>query len=253
MLQQEESSNPVHFPRNTSRFEFDEEVAAIFDNMAVRSIPLYAQAHAVHAMIAETHLRQQMKYAGKRFVSILDIGASVGGFLGAICNRFQCDPQIGVDGIHYHATDASAAMVEQFKHTYPWASAVCCEADTPVGVEGGFDVALLMYVLQFIPVPQRTDVLAEVYKSMCVGGILFLGQKEKVDQPIAPSYAMEYMRWRMDNGYTQKEINVKTRALESVMWVETYDDLLTRLKKVGFKHPRETTRWLQFSTLMVRK
>lgn len=253
MLTEAETTKPVHFPKQNDKFEFDEEVAAIFENMATRSIPLYNEAHNVHAMIAETYIRQQLNLNYRKQVEILDIGASVGGFVKHLCNRFQCDPKLGVDRVAYHATDASAAMVEEFKRVYPWATGVCCEANTPTGAPGGFDIALLMYVLQFIPVTDRTDVLSEVYKSMRPGGIIFLGQKEKAEEAVMPIYSAEYIRWRMDNGYSQQEIAAKTRALEGVMWTEPVEDTIARLHKVGFMHVRQTTRWLQFSTLMARK
>jgi tRNA (cmo5U34)-methyltransferase len=253
MLNQTAKGTPVHFPNRNDVFEFDEEVAAIFENMATRSIPLYMEAHRVHAMIAQTYLRQQINVENRRNIQILDIGASVGGFVKALCNRLQCNPDIGPASVVYHATDPSVAMVEEFKRAHPWATCCCCDACTPTGTTGGFDIALLMYVMQFVPVGERDDVLNEVYKSMRPGGIIFLGQKEKVEESIMPIYSAEYIRWRMDNGYSQQEIAAKTRALEGVMWPEPLDVTLARLERIGFSHARETTRWLQFSTVMARR
>lgn len=248
-----QGEGPIHYPEHGDRFEFDEEVAAIFENMATRSIPLYGEAHRLHAMIVETHMNCQIGIESRKSISILDIGASVGGFLTALCNRLQCDPKISPDAFTYMATDPSAAMVEEFKRVHPWASVACCDAATPTGGESSYDIALLMYVLQFVPAGERDDVLAEVYKSMRPGGILFLGQKERVRESVNPIFSMEYIRWRMDNGYSQKEIAAKTRALESVMWPESIEETRNRLHRVGFNHVRETTRWLQFSTLMARR
>ena len=38
----------IHFPATPDKFEFDAEVATIFDSMALRSIPMYAEVHRMH-------------------------------------------------------------------------------------------------------------------------------------------------------------------------------------------------------------
>lgn len=253
MLLEGNGGTPVHFPKDNGRFEFDDEVALIFPNMAVRSIPLYRQAHALHASIAHTHIRGLMDLWDQKQATILDVGTSVGGFLHAICNQFQIDTRIGADTIKYIGTDLSPHMLEEFSSQYPWAEAICCAADEAGQKDNSVDVVCIMYVLQFVPPDQRDAVLISLYKSMQNNAIIFLGQKEEMHGAIRPSFNYEYIQWRKGNGYTEAEIAAKTRALELVMWPETLADTKHRLERVGFRFINETTRWLQFSTLMARK
>lgn len=253
MLNLTERTNPVHFPTQYNKFEFDDEVAVIFNNMAVRSIPLYLQAHELHAHIAHTHIKGLFSLWNQKRATILDVGTSVGGFLHAVCNQFQIDPNTGSDEIRYIGTDISPPMLAEFSRHYPWAESICCAADGAGQKDNSVDVVCIMYVLQFVPAAQRDGVLRALYNSMKDNAIIFLGQKEEPFNAIRPSLSYEYIQWRKGNGYTEAEIAAKTKALELVMWPETLADTKHRLERVGFRFIHETTRWLQFSTLMARK
>ena len=62
----------IHFPATPDKFEFDAEVATIFDSMALRSIPMYAEVHRMHVeMFADKFVKGAV---------VADIGASTGNF-----------------------------------------------------------------------------------------------------------------------------------------------------------------------------
>lgn len=235
--------HPVHFPKGT-KFEFDDEVALIFDNMAERSIPLYHTAHKIHASVVA-----EMK-KNRDILGVLDIGASTGAFLNAICYELQ---QTRPENMLYQAIDNSEAMCKRLAQRYPWALVSKADITECPPVDFTPDVVSMMYVLQFIEPSKKVKVLEWVHGLMHQDGILFLGQKDRFPGGIDELFQEEYVKFRLANGYTREEIDAKTRALANSMWCSNPAELRDILYGLGFSVVVETTRWLNFSTFMCVK
>lgn len=80
-----------------------------------------------------------------------------------------------------------------------------------------------------------------------------MAQKELMSSSAMEFMDHQYKKWRMQNGYTVEEIAAKTKALSGSMWIETQDTTMGRLSSVGFSDIYETSRWLQFSSIMGNK
>jgi len=244
-LVQEEGKDEVHFPKRRDVFEFDEEVAAIFPSMALRSIPMYAEVHRLHAALLKR------MFVG-RPMDVLDVGASRGHFLREICNQLQNTEEARWLGCY--AMEKSAPMVARIKEEFP--HILCVEQDVTTLPDLGqqFDVISMLYVLQFIPNAQKRGVLEWAYAHLRKGGVLILGQKEHTETRSNHHVEHdEYIQFRMDNGYTAEEIEAKTAALRNSMWCVEHDDLYYVLDDIGFYGMHDTSRWLMFSTLMARR
>lgn len=236
-------THPVHFPKGT-KFEFDDEVALIFDNMAERSIPLYKEAHRVHASVISEMLRM------RDIVGILDIGASTGAFLEAICNQLQTPYP---HNVVYQALDSSEPMCKRLRQRFPKAIVTQADITDPPALDFQPDVVSMMYVLQFIEPSKKARVLEWVFNLMGPDAILFIGQKDKLPGGIGELFQEEYVKFRLSNGYTREEIDAKTRALQNSMWCSNPAELRDILYSLGFSIVVETTRWLNFSTFMCVK
>lgn len=235
--------HPVHFPKGT-KFEFDDEVALIFDNMAERSIPMYREAHRIHASIV-AEMRRSREVLG-----VLDIGASTGAFLSAIQDQNKQDDHCT---LVYQAIDNSEAMCNRLLQRFPWAVVTRADITDCPKIDFFPDVVSMMYVLQFIEPSKKVKVLEWVHGLMREDGILFLGQKDKFPGGIDDLFQYEYIKFRMANGYTREEIDAKTRALANSMWCSNPAELRDTLYGLGFSVVVETTRWLNFSTFMCVK
>lgn len=241
------SGKPVHFPKK-DRFEFDEEVAQIFPDMARRAIPMYAEVHRLHASLIK---RLYGLYG--RF-SVLDIGASRGQFLSEICNQFQIDVSQGSADIELYALESSAPMLEHLRRDFPCIGIIEADICRPPLLGSKFDVVSLLYVLQFIPHEHKREVLAWLHADVVrPGGLLILGQKEDIASGyMTTALTEEYMGFRARNGYSAEEITAKTEALKKSMWTLRNDELVAMLRGVGFWGFEETSRWTMFSTLVCR-
>jgi tRNA (cmo5U34)-methyltransferase len=234
-----ENERTIHMPNNPNKFVFDTEVAAIFDDMADRSIPMFRGAHDLHARLAAP-------WVGG---SVLDIGASRGAFLAAL------DEHYGIENINAKATDNSPAMVGYLSDDYPSVDVELVDI-TGRGFMNclhTYDLINMTYVLQFIQKAQQRMVLSKVCTMIKKGGVLFLGQKLYDESPAGRVLHEMYIQWRMNNGYTREEIEAKTAALANSMWPPVESSLIQDLKSFGMTEVVRTCSWGPFSNLMCIK
>jgi tRNA (cmo5U34)-methyltransferase len=241
---------PVHFPANPDKFEFDAEVAKIFPNMAKRSIPNYEQFHELHAGITARLFPND----GAR---MLDVGASHGAFFQHLFRQFWRGND-AVPKYELTAIDTSPAMCATLRTFFPQAKVL--EGDiTDARVQvllaeaGPYDVVNATYVIQFIHPDLQKRTLRFLASLVREGGILILGQKDKIStSPLSALVNERYIDWRVDNGYTRKEIDAKTRALQNAMWPMYHDVLMETLMHL-FRDVQQTTRTFMFNTLIAYK
>jgi tRNA (cmo5U34)-methyltransferase len=241
---------PVHMPDGDS-FQFDEEVAQIFPDMARRSIPLYEEAHRMHVSMFYDKLSEPGSV-------VYDVGSSRGNFFREICNQLQIyedDAEQALRrGYSWVAIDTSEHMLKHLKRSMPSVTTIAADV-LKIGVlPQKADVVVMMYLLQFIKeTDKKLTALRWAYEQLKPGGVLILGQKEDMHPAIASRYQEEYFKFRRTNGYTQEEIDRKTAALKNSMWPISNSVLRSLCLEAGFAAYHETSRWLQFSTAICVK
>ena len=154
-------------------FRFDADVAAVFDDMANRSIPLYREMQALAASLVSSQIQPGD--------SVLDLGCSTETSIALIRQRipdvdFRC---VGVD--------ASGPMLEQCRKKL---SAFGCgdsvelmESDVRAFPEGEYRVVLCLYTLQFLPEQERVAFLQRIRENLAPGGVLLLAEKVRHATP----------------------------------------------------------------------
>lgn len=210
-------------------FEFDNEVAEIFNNMAVRSIPGYQRAHKSIADIVGG-----LGYNG---FQIWDMGVSTGHGLRSIRDRLSF--VFGDNGrFSFHGCDVSTPMVEKARLTCPWAT--IHEHDLNHGLpddmlRGKVQCVVFGWVLQFI---RNEDVVAsllhDAWSRLAPGGVLFVMEKYRTGvEAIDDMNDASYHAFRLNNGYSAWEITEKTRALKNAMWPRHPDFASSILRASG--------------------
>lgn len=246
------SGDPIHYPKRRDVFIFDEEVTEIFDNMAVRSLPMYTEINRIHAeLVAEV-------VPLSSYPKVLDIGASTGMLFRTICNQLQIPCHVAPKSFRGYAVDNSAAMLRKLKETFPWV--ITAETDIrylKFQTLGYMDVVNMMYTLQFVEPQYHTAVLQSCFDILNPGGLFLLAHKESGGcdfrvggRPYDSIMTDLYLKFRLDNGYTWQEIEAKTQALRNSMWPMERGMIEEQLHEVGFRCVVETTRWLQFASYM---
>ncbi len=238
---------PVHYPADPNKFSFDREVAPIFPDMARRSIPNYEAFHRTHArMVARWFIKDK----GTR---ILDVGASRGEFFYQL-QQFYIDSGLTRPPMQRVALDNSEAMCGHLRIEFPDVEVRQQALDEPLFTanEEQFDIINCTYVLQFIHPDKQLNVLRKLISMLSPHGVLILGQKEAHEGALGHMLHEEYIRWRIDNGYTREEIEAKNRALAGSMW-PMHPYVLRAALKHHFTEIAETSRFAMFTTLFCMK
>ncbi len=236
-------SRLMHFPEKKDKFEFDEEVAFLFDDMARRSIPMYEEAHRMHvSMLLKCLVPGTL---------IADIGSSTGMTYREI--ERQMGKTLMEAGVCAYAVDSSRPMNDRLKKRFPAVISYAKNVQDMPDLPRPVDIMFAYYVLQFVPPNERAKSLLWMVRNVQPGGYLVLGQKDDMlDRPFDSAFTEEYYKFRRGNGYTQQEIDAKTAALKNSMWPVPNAQLMAELFSLGFEAV-ETSRWLQFSTILAVK
>jgi tRNA (cmo5U34)-methyltransferase len=225
-------------------FEFDGQVARVFDDMVDRSIPYYREIIRRQAQLIEGYYQPE--------TVILDLGCSNGNLSLEICRR------MGDASFRIVAVDNSAPMLKVFEERLaatPCAQRVTlrCEDIARTAIENA-SVVVLNFTLQFLPPDRRSDLLAGIYKGMTRDGILLFSEKITHSHPsMAKLQQKLYYTFKRENGYSELEISQKREALDKVLIPETVEQHQQRLRQVGFGAIDLWQKWFNFAAWIAIK
>ena len=223
------------------QFEFDEEVAAVFDDMLQRSVPFYKESQNITEFFA-------LKYLNKDSI-LYDLGSSTASLLISISKKLDADVQlIGLDN--------SEAMLEQARK-----KAVALGADIELYnadiLEYEYKKASVFvsnYTLQFIRPLVREELVKKIYDSLEDGGVFIFSEKVISHNSKLNKELIEcYYDFKKEQGYSEYEIMQKREALENVLVPYSEDENIKMAKNCGFSHCEAVFRWANFATFVAIK
>lgn len=222
------------------KWEFDEEVTAVFADMLERSIPQYQT------------MRRTVFEIGQRFRDrkddlepwVIDVGCSQGGALEPFVN----------DGWAAGGYEISPPMVEAAQKRFKDRALVSIkkrdlrDAIPLVGPSGArANVVLAVLTLQFVPINYRQAIVRRCFEALQDGGALIvvekvLGDGAEIDQLMVDLYHDTKRR----AGYSDESIQRKQMALEGVLVPVTAAWNLDLLRKAGFREVDCFWAWMNF-------
>jgi len=222
------------------QFEFDNEVADVFDDMIDRSVPFYKENLNLSINILKQYLNDND--------NILDLGSSTGTFL---INLAKFNPNLNLIGI-----DNSSAMIQkaQKKAKAFGVNIKFLEKDFLDYDFGKNRLISANYTIQFIRPIKREKLISKIYNSLEDNGIFLMSEKLiSEDKKLNKILIDEYYNYKKEKGYSEYEIAKKREALENVLI--PYSELENRemLSDAGFKHIEIIFRWCNFATFIAFK
>lgn len=213
----------VHYPAKPDKFEFDADVAGLFDNMALRSIPGYEYSYGM--ITGFTRSRYIPHYS-----QVWDFGTSTGRGLAAVMDGAN-HPYI-----RYMGCDISDPMLDQAQENCTWAEFVKHDLTQGLPAElerGNVSIAIYGWTLQFLEDKElRARLLRDTFDALAPGGVLFVMEKFADTGPFSSLLQDRYISWRRDNGYSLPEIQAKNRALKGAMFPWEVTDLMLAMSQV---------------------
>lgn len=222
-----------------NKWEFDEEVTKVFDEMLERSIPDY------------NNMRSLVFNIGKHFIkdnkTIMDIGCSNGLSIKEFINNFKnnfilldvSEPMLEVCRIKYKNNNNVKIINNDLRIGVP--KAKCC-------------LILSILTLQFTPIEYRQNILKDIYENLDVGdGFILvekvLGNTSYIDEILVNEYYMI----KKNNMYTNEQIQSKRKSLEGVLVPITESWNIELLKQAGFNKIDCFWRYLNFCGFLAIK
>ncbi len=223
------------------KFEFDESVATVFDDMIGRSVPFYDE---VQKLIISYILKRE-----QNGLIVLDLGSSTAKFLLDLSTKSTAN--MNLNGI-----DNSIAMVEHAK-------AKCKAYGAKINLEYGdmttddfinSDVIVANYTLQFIRPLERPQLVKKIYNALKVNGIFIFSEKVIFDDKLLDKQMIDiYYEFKKSNGYSVYEIAQKREALENVLVPFTIKENIQMCKDAGFDTINTIFQWGNFVSFVALK
>ena len=233
-------AKPVEEP---GAFEFNAQVADVFENMIERSVPGYPLILDIIGISTE-HFAQPNTHC-------YDLGCSLGASTLQIRQHLPDSCQlIGIDN--------SLDMVERCKANVardnsPAAIEIRHEDVRTTRIENA-SVVVMNFTLQFIPEADRERVLKNISDGLVEGGVFLLCEKVKFDdndqQTLFENLHLSFKRLM---GYSDLEIAQKRAALENVLIPNTIDELKERAVRAGFSRTELVVQCLNFVAILAIK
>ncbi|WP_281950649.1 carboxy-S-adenosyl-L-methionine synthase CmoA [Nitrosophilus kaiyonis] len=223
------------------QFEFDEEVASVFDDMIARSVPFYKEVlDLVSTLVVKNSKEGSIVY---------DLGCSTGSTLIEIFSK--SDKELNLIGL-----DNSSHMIERAKKK---AKAYGAKIDFIKNDILDFnykkaDCFISNYTFQFIRPLKRDKLVKKIYDSLNDGGILIFSEKVISEDKILNKQLIDiYFDFKKKQGYSEFEIMQKREALENVLVPYSVKENEEMIKNAGFKYFETVFRWANFATFFARK
>ncbi len=223
------------------QFEFDEEVASVFDDMLNRSIPFYDEMLNLTTSFVLQYCKQNSV--------VYDLGCSTASTLINIANKSKFDLElIGID-----SSDAMLKRASEKSKAYGLDITLLNDDIFDVNFKQS-KVIISNYTLQFIRPLQREKLIKKIYDSLEEGGIFIFSEKVISDDKILNKLMIdEYYNFKKTKGYSEFEIAQKREALENVLIPYTYEENKKMCEDVGFKQFDCLFKWVNFATFIAIK
>ena len=223
------------------QFEFDKEVASVFDDMLNRSVPFYTEMLDLTTSFA-------LKFCKSGSV-IYDLGCSTASTLINIAQKSKIDLElIGID-----SSDAMCERAKQKCKAYGLKIEILNNDIFNIDFKSS-SVIISNYTLQFIRPLQREKLIKKIYDSLDEGSVFIFSEKIISDDKNLNKIMIDkYYEFKKTKGYSEFEIAQKREALENVLIPYTYEENKKMIKDVGFKQFDCLFRWVNFATFIAIK
>jgi tRNA (cmo5U34)-methyltransferase len=225
----------------SKKFEFDEAVASVFDDMLSRSVPFYDE---VRGLVISLILAEQ-----KEGMKVLDLGSSTAKFLLDLHAKKSVKMQL-------KGLDNSQAMLDRAEQKCQ-AFGAEIELELADMLEYHYekeDIVVANYTLQFIRPMQRLELVKKLYDGMNEEGIFIFSEKVVFEDKLLDKQMIDiYYAYKKEQGYSEYEIAQKREALENVLIPFTIKENIQMCRDAGFTKIETIFQWANFVTFIAKK
>ena len=230
-----------------SDFEFNREVADVFDDMLARSVPFYPEQQSMIEQIA-----RKVYIPG---TTVYDLGCSTGTTLSNMAKTLG--PEVRLIGYDYSQPmleKAQRNIVKMGLSSQIELRQADFNKDLSTVELQNASIVTLCWTLQFIRPLWRDNLIRWIYDGMAKGGALICMEKILTNSSDMNRYFIEfYYDYKSRNGYSKEEILRKREALENILVPYRTDENFELFKRNGFKTVETCFQWFNFAGYLCMK
>lgn len=224
-------------------FVFDERVASGFDEMVVRSVPLYGELQRMTVELAGQFVQEGS--------DIVDLGCSTGVTLDLL------DRALGGQPVKLIGLDNSEAMLAKARERLSGARStielIC--GDINEGIPGlRPSVVMMNWTLQFVRPLQREAIIRQLHDQLLQNGCLIILEKVLCESSLLNRLYIDlYYDFKKREGFSSSEIAHKRESLENVLVPYRVEENLELLTRNGFDVVDVFFRWYNWAGFLAIK
>lgn len=221
-----------------AKWEFDESVTSVFDDMLARSIPQYEVMRQACYSLACRYVQPQ--------TDIVDLGCSRGEAIAQLIDTYGALN-------HFVGIEVSQPMLEAARERFRGLINCGVVQVTDCDLRRKYpsvraSVTLAVLTIQFTPIEYRLRILRDIWTHTLPGGALIfvekvIGASAQVDEDMVSAY----YGLKSSNGYTEEQIERKRLSLEGVLVPVTARWNEELLHSAGFTQVDCFWRWMNFA------
>ncbi len=223
------------------QFEFDEEVASVFDDMLDRSVPFYRDVLTLVSTLVEKNTKEGD--------TVCDLGCSTATTLLDIYSKTS--KRLNLIGI-----DNSSAMIKRAKRKVAafGANIKLIQADFIQDEIPLSKIIIANYTLQFVRPAKREELVKNIYNALENGGLFIFNEKIIYeDKKLNKQMIDIYYDFKKQKGYSEYEIAKKREALENVLIPYSDEENISLAKSAGFEDVNIIFKWANFACFVAQK
>ena len=228
-------------------FEFNEEVARVFDDMLLRSIPLYLEQQCMIRDIA-----RKFWITG---TDVYDLGCSTATTLLNLCHAMK-------EPCRFIGYDNSVPLLEQAKRKIRKNRLEKRIEVRYADLNGRLDeialenasIVTICWTFQFIRPLNRDRLIRWIYDGLVENGVLAVTDKVLTNNSHMNRFFIDfYYGFKKRNQYSSDEIRRKREALENVLVPYRIDENLEMFRRNGFEIVEMFFQWYNFAGFLCMK
>jgi len=224
-------------------FQFDQNVAGVFDDMVSRSVPFYEELQRMTVELAG-HFWQPES-------AIVDLGCATGTTLALLARQLPAAELVGLDNSEAMLEKARQRLQDQAPERR-W-DLQCHDVNDGLPVENA-SVVIMNWTLQFVRPLHRDTVIRDLYDRLQPKGCLILMEKVLIESSLLNRLYIDfYYRFKQRQGYSESEIAGKRESLENVLIPYRVEENTALLARNGFEVVDVFFRWYNWAGFLAIK
>ena len=205
-----------------ARWSFGGETATSFDRHINRSIPRYAEGQDLVVSIADHFLDE-----GSR---VYELGCATGSLLEKLARANQ-DRSVRITGVDIEQEMVNVAT----QRTNDFERVDVVQSDVVTLQMQSCDLIVAYYTVQFVRPAVRQILIDRIYQSLNWGGAFILFEKVRApDARFQDLMTSLYQDYKLDQGFSEKEIVNKSRSLKGQLEPFSTRGNLDLMTRAGF-------------------